>query len=270
MPVAISARIMRLWATSAATSSIVLSVMLGAAAQAVGWSAVAPVAAAGVLIGVFVTALSRRAGSSHSPADVVTLVRATLASGCAAWVALAALGSWPAQSWGVFALAAGAWLLDGVDGAVARHTGSASAFGARLDAETDAALILVLSASAVLVVGWWVLVAGLLRYVFVLGQLLRPRWQVTLPYSRARRCVAAVVGGGLVAITAPPVGQALAVGTALGVVGLLLWSFARDVVALERGRVAGGVVGDVVGGPALQGGVDPSDVLAEDAQAQQL
>lgn len=267
---AISARTMRWWATSAATSAVVLSVLLGAAVQAVGWSAVAPVAAAGALIGTFLTALSRRAGGSHSPADVVTLVRATLASGCAAWVALAVSGSLPAQSWGVFALATVAWLLDGVDGAVARHTGSASAFGARLDAETDAALILVLSVSAVLVVGSWVLVAGLLRYGFVLGQRLRRRWRVPLPYSRSRRVVAAVVGGGLVAITAPPLGPAFAVGTALSVVGLLLWSFARDVVALERGHVTRGVVGNVVGGPSLQRGVDPADVLAENPQAQQL
>lgn len=270
MPVVISMRSMRLWAASGATAAIMLSVLLGGAAGAVGWSAVAPVVAAGALIGVFLAALARRAGSSHSPADVVTLVRATLASGCAAWVALALLGSLPAQSWGLFALAVVAWLLDGVDGVVARRTHSASAFGAWLDGETDAALILVLSVAAALVVGWWVLVAGLLRYGFVLGQRLRPRWRWPLPYSRLRRAVAATVGGGLVAITAPPVGTTLAAGVAASVLGLLVWSFARDVAALERGVVASGVVGHVVGGSSLQRGVDAADVLAEDPQAQQL
>lgn len=267
---AISSRTMQVWAASAAATSVVLSVMLTAAADAVGWSAVAPVAAAGVLIGVFVTALALRAGSSHGPADVVTLVRATLASGCAAWVALALAGALPAQSWGLCVLAAVAWLLDGVDGAVARSTGSASAFGARLDAETDAALILVLSLAAALVVGWWVVIAGLMRYCFVLGQRLRPRWRVPLPFSPARRLVAATVGGALVAVTAPPVGIVAAVLIAAAAVGLLVWSFARDVISIENGHVAGGVVGDVVGGAALQRGVDPAHVLAEDAKTQEL
>lgn len=270
MPVAISTHTMQLWAASAAATSVVLSVVLTAAADAVGWAAVAPVVAAGVLIGVFVAALALRGGSSHGPADVVTLVRATLASGCAAWVALALAGSLPAQSWLLFVPAALAWLLDGLDGAVARSTGSASAFGARLDAETDAALILVLSLAAALVVGWWVVVAGLLRYGFVLGARLRPGWRVPLPVSRVRKLVAATVGGGLVVVTAPPVGTLAAVSTAVAAVGLLVWSFARDVIAIESGHIAGGVVGDVVGGPALQRRVDPAHVLAEDPQTQQL
>lgn len=270
MPVAISTRTMQVWAASAAAMSVVLSVVLTATAEVVGWSAVAPVAAAGVLIGFFVTALSLRAGCSHGPADVVTLVRATLASGCAAWVVLVLVGALPAQSWGLFVLAAVAWLLDGVDGAVARSTGSASAVGARLDAETDAALILVLSMVAAVLVGWWVLGAGLMRYAFVLGQRLRPRWRTALPFSRVRKIVAATVGGALVAVTAPPVGPTAAVLAAVSAVGLLLWSFARDVVALERADITRGVVGDVVGGPALQRRVDPADVLAQDAQAQEL
>jgi phosphatidylglycerophosphate synthase len=60
-------------------------------------------------------------------------------------------------------------LLDGFDGPLARRTCIASSFGARFDMETDAALILVLA-----VLAWqngkagaWVLLSGLLRYLFI-------------------------------------------------------------------------------------------------------
>ena len=58
-------------------------------------------------------------------------------------------------------------VLDAVDGYVARRTATVSAFGARFDMETDAFLILVLSACVAGQWGWWVLVLGLARYLFV-------------------------------------------------------------------------------------------------------
>ena len=59
--------------------------------------------------------------------------------------------------------------LDGVDGWLARRQRIASDFGARFDMEIDALLVLVL---AILVsqfekAGAWVIVSGLLRYIFV-------------------------------------------------------------------------------------------------------
>ena len=52
---------------------------------------------------------------------------------------------------------------------MARARGETSAFGARFDMETDAALLLALSLAvpALGVAGWWVLAIGGLRYAYV-------------------------------------------------------------------------------------------------------
>jgi phosphatidylglycerophosphate synthase len=64
----------------------------------------------------------------------------------------------------------GVFVLDGLDGWLARRSGSASAFGAHFDMEVDALLVLV----AELVLwqrdfGVWILVTGLLRYAYVMA-----------------------------------------------------------------------------------------------------
>lgn len=94
-------------------------------------------------------------------ANQITLVRAVLVAGLASRVGQPA--TLPV-AWSVLFIAIVAVLLDGVDGWVARRTGTVSAFGTRFDTETDAALILVL---AILVwqygkAGPWVLLSGLL------------------------------------------------------------------------------------------------------------
>lgn len=186
-------------------------------------------------LGAFLAGLSLRRPRRYGPADTITLVRAALAAVCTCWMVLTVAGVLPPQSWWLLATSVTALVLDGVDGSIARRTGSASTSGGRLDAETDAALILVLSVVAAHVVGWWVLLGGLMRYLFLLGQWLRPRWRAPLLYSQARRTVAATQGGILAGITGPVVPVWLAV--LAGVVGLalLLWSFTRDVLVLEAG-----------------------------------
>ena len=59
--------------------------------------------------------------------------------------------------------------LDGLDGYLARRSDQASEFGARFDMETDAALILVLAILAWQYdkAGVWVVLSGLLRYLFI-------------------------------------------------------------------------------------------------------
>ena len=62
-------------------------------------------------------------------------------------------------------------VLDGVDGWLARRSRMASAFGARFDMETDAALVMAMS---VLIwqygkAGMWALLGGMLRYIFVIA-----------------------------------------------------------------------------------------------------
>lgn len=109
----------------------------------------------------------RRRPTFSTPADRVTLFRAVLAGGCATIVVLSLLGDVPSRSWLLFALAAPALSLDVVDGWVARRTGTANAHGARLDMETDAAFLAVLSIPVSFLVGPWALAIGAMRYLFV-------------------------------------------------------------------------------------------------------
>ncbi len=91
--------------------------------------------------------------------------------------------------------------LDLVDGWVARRTDTVSELGARLDMELDALLILVLSVLVAVSLGPWVLLIGLMRYLFVLAGSRYPWLVGPLPPSRARKVVAAVQGVVLVAAT---------------------------------------------------------------------
>jgi glycosyltransferase 2 family protein len=88
------------------------------------------------------------------------------------------------------AIAAGViLLLDVVDGWLARTTGQSSAFGASYDVEADA--LLVISIAMLLfsrgTAGAWVLVAGLLRYLYVLAPALVPTPVGQAPRSRHGR-----------------------------------------------------------------------------------
>jgi phosphatidylglycerophosphate synthase len=106
--------------------------------------------------------LSQAGEAGLTPADRVTLGRAVLVGGVAALVADGFTG--PLARPGVVALAVLALVLDGVDGWVARRTGT-SPLGARFDMEVDAFLILALSVEAARALGPWVLAIGLARYL---------------------------------------------------------------------------------------------------------
>jgi phosphatidylglycerophosphate synthase len=131
-------------------------------------------------------------------------------------------------------LVACALILDGVDGYVARRTGSESDIGARFDMEVDAFLLLVLCVYDVRFVGWWVLTIGVLRYAFVVAGWMLPWMRRTLPPRHWRKVVTAVCGVALALVASqllPPAGNALVTGTALF---LVLESFGRDVLWLAR------------------------------------
>jgi phosphatidylglycerophosphate synthase len=127
-------------------------------------------------------------------------------------------------------------VLDGADGWLARRSRMASDFGARFDMETDALLVMAL---AILVwqygkAGPWVLLCGLLRYLFVALGYLWPWLRRPLPPSRRRQtiCIVQVVGLSLVIVPAigPPVSGVMA-GVALSA---LCYSFLVDVAWLWR------------------------------------
>jgi phosphatidylglycerophosphate synthase len=99
-----------------------------------------------------------------------------------------------------------AFVLDAIDGVVARRYGCASEFGAMFDGETDSALILVLGLVLWLRLGFaaWVLVPGTLRYVYLVCLALVPPGRAKPWRSRLGR-LAFLIGGALLlaAVVAP-------------------------------------------------------------------
>ncbi|MFJ6539575.1 CDP-alcohol phosphatidyltransferase family protein [Streptomyces sp. NPDC091385] len=177
-------------------------------------------------------ALHRSALRSFGPANRVTLGRATLVGGVTALVADSFESAPPVTL--LVGLTAVALLLDGVDGKVARRTGTSSALGARFDMEVDAFLILVLSVYVATELGPWVLLIGAMRYAFVAAARLAPWLNAPLPPSFARKTVAALQGICLLVAGAGLLPYAVEFGVVLLALGSLVWSFGRDVVWLWR------------------------------------
>jgi phosphatidylglycerophosphate synthase len=131
--------------------------------------------------------------------------------------------------------------LDSVDGWLARRQRIASDFGARFDMEIDALLVLAL---AILVsqfekAGEWVIVSGLLRYIFVGAGSYWPWLRAPLPPSRRRQaiCVLQILALTLAILPAvePPLSTMFA---AVALAGLAV-SFLVDVLWLWRARRVG-------------------------------
>jgi phosphatidylglycerophosphate synthase len=118
--------------------------------------------------------------------------------------------------------------LDGLDGWIARRTGSASRFGAHFDMETDAIFVLTLALELWQGsrLGAWILTSGVLRYAYVLAIALIPPNGGEVPRSRSGRhgFVVLVVGQIAALILPPPAGAVLA---ALATATVTL-SFARS------------------------------------------
>ena len=177
-------------------------------------------------------ALHRSRLRSFGPANRVTLGRAVLVGGVTALVADSFQDSPPASL--LVGLTAVALILDGVDGKVARRTGTSTPLGARFDMEVDAFLILVLSVYVSMAMGPWVLLIGTMRYVFVAAARLWPWLTAPLPPSTARKTVAALQGVLLLLAGADLLPHGVNVGVVALALGLLVWSFGRDVRWLWR------------------------------------
>lgn len=162
----------------------------------------------------------------------VTLLRAALVAAIAG--RLAAPFSSPDDGLVIFAVAALALALDGLDGWLARALGRATDFGACFDMEVDALLILVLCVAVWLTgkVGPWVLAIGLMRYAFVAAGCFLPALTQPLAPSLVRKVVC-VVQGAVLAVcllpAVPPSWTRIALGLALLA---LAASFARDTLDL--------------------------------------
>jgi phosphatidylglycerophosphate synthase len=127
-------------------------------------------------------------------------------------------------------------VLDGVDGWLARRQRIASDFGARFDMEIDALLILVL---AILVsrfekAGPWVIVSGLLRYIFAGAGRYWPWLAAPLPPSRRRQAICVVQILALIFALLPVVEPPLSTMFAAVALASLVYSFLVDILWLSR------------------------------------
>jgi phosphatidylglycerophosphate synthase len=166
------------------------------------------------------------------PADWVTLTRMLLIAGVTGLVADSFSRSVSITA--LVALSAAALALDAVDGQVARRTGTATPPGARIDGETDAFLILVLSIAVSQDYGAWVLAIGAARYVFLLAGWAIPWLRAPLPPRFWRKVVAAIQGI-VLTVAASGVTSRLVGMIAVAVALLLLAeSFGHDVIWLYR------------------------------------
>ena len=196
----------------------------------VGW--VAGLACGVAVAGLLSSGLARR-HRAPGPADVVTLGRSTLVGGVAA---LAASDAAPAV---LVAMAAVALCLDGVDGRVARRTGTASDLGARFDMEVDALLVLLLSWQVASTTGHpWVLLIGSARYLKGLAAIVWPWWGLTAPPRTWAKTVAVVQGVVLTVTAAEVLPHAITTAALVFAALLLAESFATEARWLWRHRPA--------------------------------
>jgi phosphatidylglycerophosphate synthase len=167
------------------------------------------------------------------PGNATTTVRAALVALVAS---LAGEPGIPIVAASAAGLGLAATVLDGVDGWLARRTRMTSAFGARFDMETDVFLVLALSVLAWQYgkAGVWVLLCGLMRYVFVAAGWLWPWLRGPLsPTVRGKAiCVVQFVGLSLTIVPAirPPLSGLMAAAT----LAALVYSFLLDVRRLWR------------------------------------
>jgi phosphatidylglycerophosphate synthase len=172
------------------------------------------------------------------PANGVTLVRGALVALLAGLIGERAPG---APTFAV-AIAVAVIVLDGVDGWLARRTRMASRFGARFDMETDAVLVAVLALLAWQFgkVGAWVLLSGLMRYLFLAAGALVPLLRRPVPSSYRGKSIAVVQILALIVAIAPFSSVELATAVAAIALGLLTGSFLLDAVWLVQHSDSGG------------------------------
>lgn len=212
-------------------------VLLVALGHGVGLTAAGSIAAAAyasALLLILTVGLSRAGMGGLGPANRVTLGRASLIAGVTALVVTSI--ERPVPTAVLVTLAGVALAMDGLDGYVARRTGSVSGLGARFDMEIDAYLILVLSVYAAASFGWWAVLIGIFRYAFLAATRVWPWLRAPLRPRYSRKAVAALQGV-VLAVAAthllPVPLTRLALAAALGA---LTWSFVRDIAVLARSR----------------------------------
>jgi phosphatidylglycerophosphate synthase len=195
-------------------------------ATAISWTADTPwvllfFGALSFLSLIFVARPCWTGGSAFGPANTLTAFRLAGVLALPLFSATAGLGF--VTGVGVILL-----VLDGLDGWLARRSNQASEFGEYFDKETDAFFLLVLCLLAVLNqrLWHWILIPGLLRYVFVIViHFFRPNLLKEQKSGRARITYSLVMAAVLASfLLRPTFYKPLAV---IGTTGLVL-SFMID------------------------------------------
>jgi phosphatidylglycerophosphate synthase len=169
----------------------------------------------------------------YGPANQITTVRAVLVALVASLIGespLPAVATWAAG------LAVVVGMLDGIDGWLARRSRMASDFGARFDMEIDAFLVMALA-----ILAWrhdkagaWVVMSGLLRYLFLAAGW-RWQWlQRPLPPARRRQAICVVQILALILVMVPAVMPPVSTVLAAAALGALSYSFLIDILWLRR------------------------------------
>ena len=220
------AAILGLLATAALLGVVSATAGLGVAGWIVG------LATGSAATALLVTARMRSDQPAIHPADWVTLTRAVLIAGVAGLVA-DSFGR-PVSVTALVTLSTVALVLDGVDGQVARRTGTATPLGARIDGEVDAFLILLLSIYVSQDYGSWVLVIGAARYALLLAGWLIPWLAAPLPPRYWGKVVAAVQGIVLTVAASGLLDRLVGMIAVAAALLLLAESFGRNVIWLYR------------------------------------
>lgn len=213
---------------------VVLTALVGLGVGLAGWLL-------GCVYGVGVTALlgrslTRSGRQRLGPADRVTLVRSALVGGILSLV-VSDIGS-PVPVAVLVSMGGVALVLDGVDGQVARRTGTASPLGARFDKEIDAMLILILSIQADRLVGWWVLLIGMARFLFLAAGVCWPWLRGDLPARYWARVVMVIQVVVLLTVATELLPGPVNLALCLIALVLLAESFGRSIwwLAVNRNR----------------------------------
>jgi phosphatidylglycerophosphate synthase len=179
--------------------------------------------------------LAEHAQPTLGPANAVTLLRAVVAGVLAAFLGERVAVDVP---WLLVGLASLWFMMDWVDGRVARATGHASAFGARLDMELDALTLMALSALAWQLdrAGGWVLLSGAMRYLYVAATWAIPFMNRPLFPTMRRAWVCGIQVTCLIAALAPWPVPYLSDTIALFGLAALIVSFGIDTVWLVQNR----------------------------------
>ena len=203
-----------------------------------------PLIAGAVLAGIFgvvIRGLPFHPYPRFGHANLVTALRAGLISLVSAVVLFSETFGRERNDVLIWATAATVLLalaLDGVDGALARRFHQASPFGARFDMELDAFLVFILSIAALVLdkAGAWVLLIGLMRYLFVAAQRFLPWMRTALPESFRRKLICVVQIAALCSVMLHFVTEPVSGWVCSTALALLLYSFAADIRYLNARR----------------------------------